>query len=134
MAYLECRIIPSALLCKSWSAHCLEQARQRADSGQNVTCTAIEEEKVRKVNGLNIPETPDEYEVWRDEHNRLHFRVKGSVDDMLLKGWSWEDEAPDNKHRGMVHIRRYDVINRKHKSGFCSPHHPLVIALGLVKP
>jgi hypothetical protein len=83
---------------------------------------------------MDVPVLTQEYEVWRDAQNCRHFRVKGSADDMLLKGWYWEDDDPNNKHRGMVFIRRYDVINRKHKAGYCSPNHPLVVALGLEKP
>ena len=86
---------------------------------------------MRIVHGMNIPESPGEYEVWRDEHNRLHFRVKGSVDDMQLEGWLWWNY--DDKHKGMVFIKRFDYVNKKHYMGFCSPNHPVVVALGLEK-
>jgi hypothetical protein len=91
----------------------------------------MKDAEMRKVNGMTIPETLDEYEVWGDERICRHFRVKGSVDDMLLEGWIWWEF--DDKHKGMVLIRRFDGVNRKHSAGFCSPNHPLVVALGLGK-
>jgi hypothetical protein len=69
-----------------------------------------------------------EYEVWRDERNCRHFRVKCSTDDMLLKGWDWSLEP------GRIFIWRFDMIHKKHRQGFCSDNHPLVLALGLERP
>lgn len=73
---------------------------------------------------MKIPTLPSEYEVWRDERDACHFRVRGSPDDMLLRSWTWWEDS-------RVLIRRFDTVNKKYRMGFCSPDHPLVIALGL---
>lgn len=67
------------------------------------------------------------FEVWLDDQQRTHFRLKGTQEDsVILSKDIWTQ--PDS-HFGDIYLVRYDIIRSKYRCSWCSPQHPLIKVL-----
>jgi len=67
------------------------------------------------------------FEIWLDDQQRVHFRLKGTNEDsIILSKTLWTEPG---LHFGDIFLVRYDIIRSKYRESWCSQEHPLMKVL-----